>query len=179
MNFKYLIIFVYLLSINFDLTAQSSKKIEYLQLINEGDISLRFGLWEQAILQYGNAIAIDPNFADAYMKRAVLLRKMGRLQESLRDYNQAINLNPYSIYLYDQRAKLKILAMDYKGAIDDINQAISINPDNKELVEHRADDYILIGDYKKAITDLDTLIALNYNREFEYLKKATIYFNRK
>jgi tetratricopeptide (TPR) repeat protein len=75
MNIKYLIILVCFLSINVGLQAQYLYRNGYLQWINEGDISLRLGLWEQAILQYGNAIAIDPNLADAYMKRAVLLHK--------------------------------------------------------------------------------------------------------
>ena len=123
MNNKYLLIIAFLVSIHVDVTAQSLKRIEYLQLINEGDIALRFGKWDQAILHYTNAVDIDQNIADAYMKRAVLLRKMGRLQESLRDYNQAINLNPYSIYLYDQRAKLKILAM---SAIDGLKRSVAL-----------------------------------------------------
>jgi hypothetical protein len=63
MNIKYFLIIVFLVRINVDLTAQSLNRMESLRMINEGDISLRYGNLEQAIFQYGNAIAADPNFA--------------------------------------------------------------------------------------------------------------------
>jgi tetratricopeptide (TPR) repeat protein len=49
---------------------------------------------EAALAAYGQAIGLDPRLAKAYNNRALILRRMKRLDEALRDYEMAISLQP-------------------------------------------------------------------------------------
>ena len=107
--------------------AQSERKIAK-KLMYDGDAKMRGLDFEGALNNYSSAISTDPTYADAYMKRASLLQKLGRPTQAINDYDKAIKLNPYVEYLYDEREKLKILLDDYKGAFTDFNTAIQLAP---------------------------------------------------
>lgn len=154
--------------------AQLPGRQEAIKHVNEGDNLMRTGRWEIAENAYSNAIAADPDFADAYMKRALLYRMTGRYGQAESDYQKAMAINPYSEYIYDQRAALKMMATDYRGALDDINKAIALNSDNNELVDFRIEDYVALEQYEKALKDIDRLIEDGHNVETEYLKKAYV-----
>ncbi len=97
------------------LHAQINNRLESVQLIQQGDMQLRMGNSEQALLSYTNAIQKDVAFADAYMKRAMLLSRLGQNTQALADMDRALELNPYSEYIFDRRAKVKILMNDPEG----------------------------------------------------------------
>jgi tetratricopeptide (TPR) repeat protein len=49
---------------------------------------------EQAIADFDQAIALDPGFAIAYMKRGLALLNQGKATEALRDFEKAQTINP-------------------------------------------------------------------------------------
>ena len=119
--------------------AQINNRLESVQLIQQGDMQLRMGNSEQALLHYTNAIQKDFAFADAYMKRAMLLSRLGQTTQALADMDRALELNPYSEYIFDRRAKVKILLNDVKGAEEDLDRAVSLKPYDDLLRESRVD----------------------------------------
>ncbi|MDZ4845560.1 MAG: tetratricopeptide repeat protein [Chitinophagales bacterium] len=70
-----------------------------IQLIADGDNFLRQGVFDRALQAYASAIARDPTYAQAYMKRASLNAKLSNNREAIEDYNKAIALNPYVEYI--------------------------------------------------------------------------------
>ncbi|MCB9265808.1 MAG: tetratricopeptide repeat protein [Lewinellaceae bacterium] len=80
-----------------------------------GDNLMAQGKFENAILSYDNAVAQNPYFAEAYIKRAIAKYRLGRLSEARQDYSFATRINPYVGDLYgygNNLRKLKVLAFE-------------------------------------------------------------------
>ena len=50
--------------------------------------------WMTAVKYYENALALKPDYADAYANRGNILKDLKRLDEALASYESAIALNP-------------------------------------------------------------------------------------
>jgi tetratricopeptide (TPR) repeat protein len=153
--------------------SQSSVRLEAMEFIKQGDNFLRMGNWTDALAAYTNAVVSDPGFADAYMKRAMLNKRIGANKEADDDYNRAIAINPHSIYIYDQRFKLDLLAIEYFA--HDQKQSLHDNTSPIQI-DHEADYYINFNAYENALVLIDSLIGMGFEKEFELEKKALIYF---
>jgi tetratricopeptide (TPR) repeat protein len=146
-----------------------------VQHVQQGDMALKIGDWEKAMFHYTNAVFIDPDYADAFMKRAMLFGKMGRTNESLEDYNRAISLNPHSAFLYDQRAKLKIIALDFPGAEADMSKAQSVAPSDPHVRESVMDNYLMMENYQSALQQADSILTfLGQYDHYIHLKRALV-----
>lgn len=80
-----------------------------------GDNLMAQGKFENAILSFDNAVAQNPYFAEAYIKRAIAKYRLGRLAEAQQDYAFATRINPYvgDMYGYGNNLrKLKVLAFE-------------------------------------------------------------------
>ncbi|MBK6830005.1 MAG: tetratricopeptide repeat protein [Flavobacteriales bacterium] len=131
--------------------AQTNNRLDAVQLIQLGDAQLRFGNSELALQHYTNAIQKDIAFADAYMKRAMLLSRLGQNTQALADMDRALELNPYSEYIFDRRAKVKFLLNDIKGAEDDLARAVALKPYDDLLRESRVDALLAMGKIEEAV----------------------------
>lgn len=80
-----------------------------------GDNLMAQGKFENAILSFDNAVAQNPYFAEAYIKRAIAKYRLGRLAEAQQDYTFATRINPYVADMYgygNNLRKLKVLAFE-------------------------------------------------------------------
>lgn len=80
-----------------------------------GDNLMAQGRTENAILAYDNAIAQNPYFAEAYIKRAIAKYRLGRMTEAQEDHRFATRINPYVGDLYgygNGLRKLNVLAFE-------------------------------------------------------------------
>lgn len=160
------------LMLNISADAQSSSRLESMRFIQDGDNFLRMGNWQEALNSFNSAVVADLSFADAYMKRAMLNKRLGNNKESALDYNRAISLNPYSIYIFDQRNKLDFLAIEYFAPSNEKASTSNITPIQ---LDQQADEYIDLGAYQEALDIIDTLIAMGFEEEFEFEKKALVH----
>lgn len=83
------------------------------KLLIDGDNLMRQGRWDEAIQAYDNAIVQWPNWAPAYMKRAMAKQRMGRATEAEEDLHQAFLISPNSVMLFslnNPASKMRLLA---------------------------------------------------------------------
>lgn len=102
----------------------------------KSDNLLLAGEYEKAIIVLDNVVAEYPQFAEGYMKRAMALYRVGRLQEAQRDYQTAIKYNPYIADLYgynNDLSKLNILAFDAIDFIEKPSLSFRLDYYNLEL----------------------------------------------
>ena len=52
------------------------------------------GKLEEAIEAYNKALAIKPDYADAYNNMGVALKEQGKLEEAIEAYNKALAIKP-------------------------------------------------------------------------------------
>jgi len=88
-----------------------------------------------AIKEFTAAIAIDPDYDDAYCSRGELEADDNRSKPpvldydvAIQDFTKAISINPQNVRAYGFRAKAKETKGDLDGAISDLEQEIKIDP---------------------------------------------------
>ena len=86
MKIIYLIIFLFLQLVSF-----GQKNINY---DSSGDIQFKAKNYEEAILDYSNALLSDTNNFISFYKRANAKYELQQYNEALKDYNETIRLNP-------------------------------------------------------------------------------------
>ncbi|ABM78777.1 tetratricopeptide repeat protein [Prochlorococcus marinus] len=117
--------------------------------------------YQGAIADYTKAIAINPQYADAYNNRGIAKRKSGDYQGAIADYNKAIEINPQDAEAYYNRGYAKDELKDYQGAIADYTKAIAIDPQDGDAYNNRGIAKRKSGDYQGAIADYSKIIEIN------------------
>lgn len=117
----------------------------------------RIGQTEQSILVLDNAIAQNPFFAEAYLKRSRFLQLMGRTTEARADLRTAQQLNPYIGQFFqpdDRKDRIEILDFD-RDRYTNLDQENS----NEEVEDflRQSIDKKLEGDVDGALEDLEAV----------------------
>ena len=103
--------------------------------VGQADANFRLG-WlrnelgeqQQALKAYDQAIALNPQYAQAYNNRGVLRSEQGDPAGARTDCDQAIALNPQFAQAYNNRGVLRREQGEIAGARADYDQAIALNP---------------------------------------------------
>ncbi len=100
--------------------------------LDHGRACLDKGKYDDAIAHYDKAIALDPNHAAAYTKRAVAYAIKGDLDRAISDLDKAITLNPNDATAYTIRGNAYYVKGDHDRAIADYRKALEINPSDQK-----------------------------------------------
>ncbi|MCL4255705.1 MAG: tetratricopeptide repeat protein, partial [Anaerolineae bacterium] len=142
--------------------------------------------YPKAIENYTQAIALNPNYHQAYNNRGDIHRLMGDYDSALADFEQAIRLNPTDYYPYYNSSHVYYRLGNYDNALTQINQAISLEMLDEEAYFLRACIYMkqykpsfqqAMIDLNHAITDLSKVIFLNPAHVDAYNNRGMCYLN--
>lgn len=104
-----------------------------------------------AARQFQKAIALDPDYADAYLLSANLLRDQGFLTEATRVYTQALALDPLNSAILENQALLFAYQGRFDNAGDRLAAAEQDNPGRLTGLLTAAEVTTLAGDFVKAL----------------------------
>lgn len=131
--------------------------------IIQSDNFFRQGQFEEALNELDYALSQDPYFAEAYIKRAIVKFKIGRITEASLDYQQARRINPYASELYGYNGplrRLRVLATDYdqwaEQGIDPLSPdtlPASILEELERIINQKQN-----GDILGALTQINTML---------------------
>lgn len=126
--------------------------------------------FDAALVAYDDIVDFHPDYVDAYMRRGILLAKMGRIPEAIQDYNTAKQLDPYVVEVFDLSGrinKMKVLkGVNVKNTEDaakmlfEVKKKIKQNPQNSLLIYTSATLNVLLGDYSSALKEYNKAIEL-------------------
>ncbi len=117
----------------------------------------------QAAEEFQKAIALDPNYANAYvelaMAQAFAAEVVGSpaernegISRALSSVEQAITLAPNLALAYKARGYLRYTRLwDWLGAAADFKQALALDPNNAELLSSYSQSLFFTGQQKEAI----------------------------
>lgn len=118
------------------------------------------GRWAEAIVQYDQAIVLEPSSKAAYLGIGDAYRAMGEFEESVLAYSETIALDFDSWRAYYYRGASYFSLRHFQRALEDFEQVIAIQP-------HIADAYFARGTLlwfggrcAAALADFQTFIAL-------------------
>jgi tetratricopeptide (TPR) repeat protein/V8-like Glu-specific endopeptidase len=136
-----------------------------------------------ALIDYNQAIALDPKNPGAFMSRAFLKAyKLNDPQGALADCNKAISLAPRNSTYYYQRGFLKREKLnDFQGALADYSKGIALDPDPDDTYEvrlWRADLKIDLNDFQGALADYNQAIALQPKLAAAYYGRANLKYTK-
>ena len=142
--------------------APEQGKTEDWEWINKG-VSLRnLGKYQEAIVCYDRAIAINPRQAEAWNnKGAVLGGYLGKHQEALICYNKALKINPKYVEAWAGMGGVLGCLGKPQEAIDCYDRAIKIDPMSIEAWSNKGVALLMLGKYKEVITCCDKAIEID------------------
>jgi tetratricopeptide (TPR) repeat protein len=131
---------------------------------NLADACLRTGDHSNTVLDYcEKAIALRPDFAEAYNNRGTTYSGQGRLEEAIRDYTKAISLRENFPTSYCNRGNARVMTNEFDAAIRDYDRAIELNPDYADGYYYRGVAYAAQGRLEQALRDYTKAISLREN----------------
>lgn len=128
---------------------------------NRGTVLRNSGRNREAIVEYNQAIALNPEYSAAYNNRSAAYLGMGRPAEALRDCSKAIELNPQSPLAYYNRARMHRNSGRYIAAISDYTKVIEIIPECPEAYNGRGVARLSLNQHTGALGDFGRAIELN------------------
>jgi tetratricopeptide (TPR) repeat protein len=104
---------------------------------NRGLAKSYLELEEDAIMDFNEALKIDPEHVSSYGSRGCSFMNINKNKEALSDFNKAISLGDKSFLNYANRANCKQSLSDFKGALEDYNIAYEMDPNNENILFQR------------------------------------------
>lgn len=142
---------------------------------NLGTALNKFSNWEEAIGNFNKAIEIYPNYADAYVGRAIAYGSSNKPEEALRDINKAVEIAPGNAGNYFNRGVLFMNKKQFNEALQDFNKTIALDPNNVDAYINRSTIYANQKQYQAALEDCNKCITLNPKYLKAYGNRAILF----
>ncbi|WP_442481953.1 tetratricopeptide repeat protein [Aeoliella sp. SH292] len=130
-------------------------------LNRRGEIRTDDGRVEEALLDFNDALRLDPNRYRAIHNRGVLAAQAGRFADAFDDFNRTIELSPDFAKAYSNRAALWVQAGEMEKASSDYRQAIALDPDLAVAHKGRGRVCHMLGQFDLALQHLDAAARLS------------------
>lgn len=122
------------------------------------------GQYDKAIIDYSDAIKLDPNNEVAIYHRGYTYLLKGKLENATIDFSKSIQLNPTNLKAYYFRGVILKEKKEYQKALADFSKVIEIDPKSALSVlsyHKRAIIWIILRNLDQAIQDSTSVIRLN------------------
>jgi len=133
------------------------------------------GEYSAALIEINRAIALAPEYAMAYFRRASIFLQIGRYTEALADINWAITNDPEDGNYVHIRGSIYLKMERFEEALADFTRAIKLALDNDWSHYSRGAVYRLMGCYEKALTDINRAIDLSRENNKYFDLRGLIY----
>ncbi len=134
---------------------QSRKTIRAEVWHSQGEIKYFAKDYNSAIVDFDEAIELNPKHVRAYYKRGNAKSNLADYADAIEDYMHAIRLNHKHARAYNNSGNAKINLDDYAGAIDDYTHAIMIDPEDANYYHNRSITRCKLGDTESALGDAE------------------------
>ncbi|MEM9981938.1 MAG: tetratricopeptide repeat protein [Bacteroidota bacterium] len=130
------------------------------------------GKSKQALLDYDKAIALNPQFTDAYNNRGEIKRKLQKDYEgAIKDYSKAIQLDGKVAGIYFNRGLAEVAFKQHDEALADFTKTIELAPTVADAYYNRAALYWAQGYKGKACQDWAKAYELGKENSADFVKK--------
>ncbi len=130
--------------------------------------------YDAAIAHYQQAIALEPNYAEAYSNCGIALAAQGKLSAAVDSYRQAIALKPDLASAYNGLGSVLKAQGKLQAAVDSYVQAIALNPQFAEAYNNAGNALQSLGRLEEAVTYYRQAVAIkpNYTDVYSNLGNA-------
>jgi Flp pilus assembly protein TadD len=119
--------------------------------VAHGDLLERQGNFEQAILQYRQALELTPDLSAARTRLGITLNKLGRNTEASAEFREAVARTPNAAYLHNNLGFSLYLEGKYAEAETALAQAVKLQPTFRRAHLNRGVVLAKLGRYDDAL----------------------------
>ena len=139
---------------------------------NRGVVSFERGDLDQALADYGHALALDADFAEAWFNRSIILCSRGDVDGALADIERALALTPDSAAAHYRRGFYRTERGEHAASIGDFTEALRLDPELVEAVHDRGIAWQALDDHVRALADFNQAIELDPTLALGYYNRA-------
>jgi len=146
------------------------------------------GLWDNAIVEYGEVLKLAPNNTEALVNRGSAYSEKGEFDLAIADCTKAIEIDAENIFAYYNRSIAflrrgdsykaqtndKLAKADWEQAIKDCSQIIDSGLENSFVLLHRGLAYQNLKNYEAAADDFNRAMTTSTNEIFIQRVKASL-----
>ena len=141
----------------------------------QGLKSASLGELQEAIGKFDRAIAINPQYFQAYIERGNVKDAIHDYPGAIADYTSAISIDPQAAPAYYNRGTVLSQSGKHEAAIVDYKKAIAIDPQYPQAHLNLANELDDLNDVAGALTNYDRAIALKPNYALAYLNRGIMH----
>ncbi|MCO6043807.1 tetratricopeptide repeat protein [Aeoliella sp. ICT_H6.2] len=130
-------------------------------LNRRGEVRTDEGRIKEALLDFEDALRLDPERYRAIHNRGVLAAQAGRFADAFDDFNRTIELNPDFAKAYSNRGALWMRAGELEKSSADYRQAIALDPDLAVAHKGRGRVCHMLGQFTLALQHMDAAAHLS------------------
>jgi tetratricopeptide (TPR) repeat protein len=131
--------------------------------------------YQEAIIQFRNAIQIDPKFAAAHYQLALAYLAVGNSAAAYREFNETAGLDPANLDAKLNLAKFLINSRQYQEAQTIAQTVIKADPGNPKAHAILGEKYMLMRDLPNALAELRQAMDLDPKRVEGYAAVGAVY----
>jgi tetratricopeptide (TPR) repeat protein len=131
--------------------------------------------YEKARVEFGNALQIAPNDADAKFMTGRVAEKLGNIRDAAAAYQSVIEMKPEHVEARANLGRLYVFSGVPDKAMEMVEPALATQPDNAELLTVRGAARVLLKDKVGALADAEKAVKLSPTSENSVALLASLY----
>ena len=125
----------------------------YFAYLNRGELFFRAGRLDEALEDFGKAIAYIPSFYTLYNRVGLAYGEQDSYDKAIECFNRSIAINPNDSMAYYYRGYTYSFVNQQNNALEDYSKAIELDHDNFKAYVQRGNLYLKTGDKGRAVSD--------------------------
>ena len=150
----------------------NQRKLNYLK---GGEKYLQVGKYREAVIEFRNALQIDPRFAEAHYQLGRAYLELKDPKSAYRELNSAVALDPNHRDAQLELAAMFVAVRQYQQAQTILEKVLGADPKNIRAHMILAEKYTATRELPKAIAELKTLNELDPHRVEGYGALGAVY----
>ena len=152
---------------------RSTDPLKAQEAFEAGQQLMTVARYNQAILTFDRAIALESDFAEAWVMRGRAHMALYETGAAINDFSRAIRLRPRDPGALLERGQAYLSQKDWRAAMADGTAAAAINPNLAAAYNLRGTAVRETGDPQKALEDFNRAVQLEPNADNYYQRGAT------
>lgn len=144
-----------------------------VQSFDAGVRLYRINRYNQAILEFDQAIALDPRLTRAYLMRGRSQIALSEIRKALADFEQVVALDPENEAGYVDRAAAELELNDIQATLADSEHALRLNPESDRAHNLKGVCLRSQGHVTEALAEFTRAVSLDANLDNLYQRAAT------
>ncbi len=140
------------------------------ELTNKGNAFYKSRELDSALYYYNQALNTDPDYDEAYFRRALVKEKQQDIEEANQDYLAAIQINPKPIY-YNNLGINYAIQEKYNDAIIEYDKALAIDSAYAQAIFNKGIAFHHLGRWNEACKYADKALEMGLKIAEQYINE--------